>query len=214
VIHYLLQLGSSLHEGRKVPKLEDILERFSLEKMQRSAPIFDLEELKKIQAHYLRQIPDGEFFEKCREFVPAAGELAASKGEEWLQSTLLLLKEKCRTFQEIGEYLGYFISAPGPAEEGAKKALELKDAPRLLKMMTEEISQTETLDLESIHRLMENAKQKLKSKSKNIFSPLQVALTGRSQGPDLALVATLLGKEECLKRIDHVLTSLQHPSPK
>jgi glutamyl-tRNA synthetase len=214
VIQYLLQLGSSQPEGRKLPKLEEIQERFSLEKMSRSAPIFDLEELKKIQAHYLRQIPDSEFFQKCREFIPAAAELGASKGEEWLQTNLLLLKEKCRTFQEIGEYLGYFLSATSPEEEGAKKALELKDAPRLLKLMTEEITKAETLDLETLHQLMENAKQKLKSKSKNIFSPLQVALTGRSQGPDLALVATLLGKEETLKRIDHVLTSLQHPAPK
>ncbi|MFO1519881.1 MAG: glutamate--tRNA ligase [bacterium] len=214
VLHYLIQLGTNFVEGRRFPKWDELAQQFGIERIQRSSPIFDENELKRINAQYLRQLGEEEFLALAEKYVPTYGEIVREKGDEWTRATLLSLREKCRTFQEVGDYLRELTRAPEAFTDDAKKALALKDAPRLLKILTEDLSQAPVLNLDSISDLMENAKQKLKSKNKNVFGSLQAALTGATEGHDLPLLVSLLGKEECLKRIQYALTTLQHAPAK
>ncbi len=201
VAHYLLQMGCHDWEDKRISSLEDWGKRISLERRARTASVFDEEELKRINAYYLRQMSEEEYLQACREKISI---LSATP------STLLLLREKCRSFQEIETYLNYCASVlPSWGEEG-EKMLRLKDAPKVLNLFKQEVGALENLNLEALHQRMESIQQTLKSKSKNIFAPVRVALAGTPHGVDLALVTTLLGKEECFKRIDHALTHLQH----
>jgi nondiscriminating glutamyl-tRNA synthetase len=214
VTNYLALMGYTSPDRREVMTLEEISERFTLERISRTSPVFDLEKLKWFNAHYLREIPDAEFLEMSKTRVSGFEEAFAKNGQAWLESTLLLLRKQGRTFGEIAEYLKFLIRPLGTFDEEAQKVFQLKDAPKVLKMMLEELSPQETINLETSLQVLENLKGKIKSKSKNVFAPLRVALTGQTHGPELPVIVSLLGKEEALKRIDYALTRLQHPQSK
>lgn len=211
--NYLAMLGWSSPDRREEMTLEEIAERFELSRLSRSSHSFEIEKLNWFNGRYLREIGPGELLELARG-VPGYEEALGLKGKDWIESTLLILQRQCRTLKEIGENLKLLVNPVGDLPEDAKKALSLKDAPKLLKLLSEEIHQVENLDQEITTRVLESVKGKIKSKSKNIYAPVRVALTGKLDGPELPVVASLLGKEECLRRIDYVLKNLQHPAPK
>lgn len=211
--NYLAMLGWSSPDRREEMTLEEIAERFDPSRLSRSSHPFEVEKLNWYNGRYLREIAPAGLLELAQG-IAGYEEALNLKGKEWLESTLLILQRQCRTLKEMGQNLRLLVNPVGELPEEARKAMALKDAPKLLKLLSEELGQVENLDQEITSRVLESVKGKVKSKSKNIYAPVRVALTGRLDGPELPVIASLLGKEECLRRIDYALKNLQHAAPK
>lgn len=99
LINYLSLLGWHPEDDREVLSIDEIVEAFSLERVQKSGAIFDEEKLKWFNRQYIARLSDTDFLEYAKPFLP-----------EWIISTtdstkrlIPLLKEKVTTFSEISE---------------------------------------------------------------------------------------------------------------
>lgn len=214
VRHYLLLLGWNPPERRERLSFEEILKRFSLDRIGRQAPPFDYEKLKRFNVVFLRELPDEELLARLPPFIANFDKIKAQKTSEWVHSTLLLLRKDSST---LGELRDSFLKVALPSHalsDASRKALQMKDSAKILKGTAEELKKLEPYTLESLSAFVKGLKEKAGSKAVGFYTPIRIALTGEITGPDLALLFYLLGKSQSLDRIDYALKTLQQPSKK
>ncbi|MEI6304843.1 MAG: glutamate--tRNA ligase [Candidatus Taylorbacteria bacterium] len=213
IINFMALLGWHPVDDREVLSLPEIIEQFSLERVQKSGAIFNDEKLKWFNKQYISKSSDTDFVEHAKVFVP-----------EWLSTSsttfkkmLPLLKEKISAFSEITDLLGqggelHFVhdyeSVPAdkllwkknPDREVARKHLqECRD-------MISKIEDNDQLSAESIKTsIWPYAEANGKG---DVLWPLRMSLSGQDRSPDPFNCIYILGITESLKRIDSAIQSL------
>jgi glutamyl-tRNA synthetase len=204
--NYLVRLGWS-HGDQEIFSTEEMVEKFDLPQIGRSAARFDFVKLESLNGHYIRQTDDAKLLaelEKALPFIPGGNELAAKLNDE-LRAKLLVampgLKERAKTLVELLESSRFiWADRPLPLEDRAK-ALLTPEARAILAALApkfEDITDWSAASTESaVRAYAESASVKLGA----IAQPLRAALTGRTTSPGIFDVLTALGKTESLARI-------------
>ena len=122
---------------------------------------------------------------------------------EWYEKVLLALKDNIQCFRDLEDRLKLF------SDEFAFEdpdMLKTENAQLILSELAKLLKSLEQLDESNFDKVFKDLKKKVKIKGKDIFMPLRVALTGREHGPELKRVVVLLGKNNCLKRVERALS--------
>lgn len=204
VLNFLALLGWSDPEGREFLSAAELCARFSLDRVGRSAGIFDPERLRWMNREYLRRLTPEALWAALCPFLARRGHLAGDSGEERLRAAAFALREEAGDLVELAELLDPFWPGPSPAPDAeAAKALAseaagpaLRAAGTLLADLAEGEWSRPVLN-ERLHALP----PVLGLGPGKVFRPLRAALTGRTSGPELALVLWLLGRDLALARL-------------
>jgi glutamyl-tRNA synthetase len=205
VVNYLSLLGWHPSDEREVLTVDEIVKEFDLGRIQKGGAIFDEEKLAWFNRQYILKLSDEAFTESVTPFVP-----------EWMMThspifkrILPLLREKIGKFSDVHDLL----SPSG--ELGFVKQLHSYPKELLLWKKNPDPGATRTHLLKA-QELMETVsdssftadtiKQALWAYAEahgkgDVLWPLRVALTAKEKSPDPFISATILGKEESLKRI-------------
>ena len=218
VVNYLALLGWHPADNRELFSFDELLEHWSLERVQKGGAIFDEEKLKWFNRQYIIKLSDEQFIENAKAFMP-----------EWISTTsditkrlIPLLKDKITIFEEItnmcgpqGE-LGFIKELPHYKAEMLlwKKEPDPISTVVHLKKAREAIAGLSSVSAKSSDYSVESIKASLwpyaeKVGKGNVLWPLRVALTGQDKSPDPFVSAFILGREESLKRIDIAINKCQ-----
>lgn len=209
LVNYLGLLGWNHVPRREIVSTDEIVKKFEIKNIVRTSPVLDWDKLKKINAYYLKALTFSDFFELSQKLIPNYKDFLNKKGDESVQSTLKLLQSECKTIGEVGEILQLLVYPIRTFSDDVKRFF-FKDSAKILKLAKSELANLNEFNLEGINSYLKTLKEKAKSKAINFYVPLRVALTGKSQGADLSLLISLLGKEETNDRIDYATKNLQH----
>jgi glutamyl-tRNA synthetase len=200
--NYLLRLGWS-HGDDEIISPEQAIEWFNLEAIGRGAARFDLARLESLNAHYLRQMPDGELIELIApRIAKAIGRELGSDHRERLQRALPVMKPRAKTLLELAENAGFLVSErPLSLEPKAARLLDPEGRRRLgrLRVHLAAASAWTAGPLEETVRGFAEAEQ---VKLGQVAQPLRAALTGSTTSPGIFDVMVALGRDESLGRID------------
>lgn len=212
IINYLALLGWNPGTPQEIFSMEELIETFSLEGVQKSGAIFDMQKLRWFNREYMKRVGDEEFRAEVYERL-AHADIKESAIAERLFS---LFRERVEVWSDIDTML---------AENGelhfVKKSPDLD--PKKISWRGERV-ETVTAHLTHCHRLLSTFPddqydaEKLKrllwpyaeEKGRgSVLWPLRYALTGQEKSPDPFTVLMVLCKEESLLRIDSALHLLQ-----
>lgn len=211
LVNYLALLGWSAPEGREIFSLSELAELFSLDKVNKSGAIFDVEKLKWVNAQWLKSLSVEALLERLKPLLEQAGLDLNQQPESWWQQTVALVQEKLTV---LPDYLSQcdFLLHPELSylPEQTAKAFQLASARPVLEAFAAGLDSLESWDIEAMHSLMEQLKTSLPYKMKDIMWPIRAALTGRIAGADLQQSLLLLGRERALKRVQQALNELGH----
>ncbi len=216
MVNFLALLGWSLDDRTEIMPRQELIKNFSLERVSRTAAIFNQDKLNWMNGVYIRSLTADEFFAAVEPYL-MMNELAGKaliSDEKYIRDILPLIQQRARTLIEIAELARFFFVE------------ELDYAPNLLigKNMTWESSiqaleaslqslgQLEIFDIESLEVLLRPLAVELALKTGQLFGTLRVATTGRTAAPPLFQTMAVLGKERCLKRIEAALNRLSQLS--
>ncbi|MDB5224918.1 MAG: glutamyl-tRNA synthetase, glutamyl-tRNA synthetase [Candidatus Adlerbacteria bacterium] len=207
MINYLALLGwhpEGKDEGeQEVFTVPELLEQFTLERIQKSSGVFDEAKLKWFNYEHLKRLSDEEFTDRITTFMAAHGQ----EVPEYMPQILTLLRERSQTLGEardaliMGEF-AFMVVTPNPG-------------PDLLIQGAKADAATVKRHLEHIHRLLESVGPEFTDATvkaaifdyatevgrASVLWPLRVALSGREKSPDPFTLAGLIGKEHTLSRI-------------
>jgi glutamyl-tRNA synthetase len=202
MINYLVRLGWSCGDEEIFSKPE-LIEKFSLEHVQKSAAVFNPDKLLWLNAHYIK---NGEPRRIAALLAPFVGQLELGEAygqcsEGWKERLIVAVRERARTLVELADWaLPYVADRTTMDEAAAKKFLTASIAPVLEKLADrlEALATFEKPELESCFKqLIADEGMKMGQ----LAQPVRVALTGRTASPGIYEVMDLLGRERTSTRL-------------
>ena len=205
LINYLALLGWSPGGDREIMTLEEMIAYFSLDKVGKNASIYDLKKLTWLNSHYLRTQKKELIGKMAIPFLQKekmVSEVLTKEEEKYIEEVVDLVREKVKTLQEVAEASIYFFSEDYPYDQAeVAKHFAREGAELVLQKIGDALSKTEPFQKETIQQKLKTLSEELKLPLSKINIPARLALTGRTMGPDLLDIMTLLGKEKVVKRL-------------
>jgi glutamyl-tRNA synthetase len=212
MLNFLALLGWSPGGDREVMTLEEMVELFSVDGLQKKAAIFDPKKLEWMNGQHLSMIPLEDLEPRVTPAIVAAGlsdpeTLATKRG--WYLSLLDLLRVRARTIDDIVRQAGpYFLpEIEFDPDAVAKYWKDPAEARSLLEATRDALADAEwnSIALESALRALAELRGVAAGK---IFQPLRVALTGLTVSPGIFEMLLVMGREMALHRIESAIAHL------
>ena len=213
MLNFLALIGWSPGGDREVMTLDEMVELFSVEGLQKKAAIFDPQKLEWMNGQHLSMIPLRELEPRVTPLIIEAG-LATKKElearREWYFRLLDLLRVRSRTMDDIVRQAGpYFLDRieydPAAVAKNWKDPAESASLLRATREALATAPAWEAGPLEASLRSLAEARGVAAGK---VFQPLRVALTGLTVSPGIFEMLLQMGRELSLKRIDAALATL------
>ena len=206
VINYLVRLGWS-HGDQEFFNREELIEKFSLENVGRSAGIFDLEKLTALNADHIKAADPRMLSQHLLPFLKQK-DLDAEAGE-FLDRVITTLNTRSKTLLEMAEgAVFYYQDTISYDPAAAEKFLK----PESLDMLKQLVREFEALDIFSGKDLEDAFKRVMEQtglKFGKIAQPLRVVLTGKTVSPGIFEVVEVLGKEKVIERLNQAIRFIE-----
>ena len=200
--NYLLRLGWS-HGDQEVFSTEEMIGLFDLGEVNRAASAFDLDKLKWLNQHYIKEADADRLGGLLTEGLEAR-DVDISSGPK-PQAVADALRERAQTIDELVDKSLYFYSDFDEYDEGAAKKHLRPVAAELMSDIRGRLERLEAWQAPLIHDALQACVEANGSKLGKIAQPLRVAVSGTAATPPIDITLELVGKERTLKRIDAAL---------
>ncbi len=212
LINYLVRLGWGYGDDEIFSK-EELIEKFSLEGVNKSAAVFNLEKLNWLNHHYIKTGDPGRLARLLNEILVQKGMISEPYPEEkmdYLTEVVKCQQEKRKTLVEMAEMSTYFFEPEITIDEKAgKKFLKPAALPLLEKLMSH-FGSLDNFKEESIQKVFEQIMAEEELKLGKIAQPLRVALTGGTVSPGIFELVSVLGKEMVLERMKKAIEYIRN----
>ncbi|MBX6422666.1 glutamate--tRNA ligase [Thermosulfurimonas sp. F29] len=199
--NYLVRLGWS-YGDQEIFTLEEMIAKFDLTRVNKSAARFDPDKLLAINAHWLRATPTPELAEEVKPFLVRLGLPVPEKA--YLVEALETVKPRARTLLEAAEMLAFYLVEEVTYDPKAAEKFLTPEMEPVFERLVRELAGVEFSD-EALERLFRGLSEELGLKLKKIAQPVRVALTGKTVSPGLFEVMRVLGRERVLRRLQRAL---------
>lgn len=206
LLNSLARLGWSYGDQEKF-SLQELIEKFSLENVGKSAGVFNADKLLDLNAQYIRE---SETTFLAGELIPFLNNLSRRNlNPEKIEQAVETLKMRSRTLAEMAEgALFYFQEKLTYDKKGDNKFLK-PDILDLMEDINVRIRKTNDFSQKDLERIFMSFMQEKQIKLGKIAQPLRVALTGRTASPGLFEVMEVLGKEKVLERLTNAINHIK-----
>jgi nondiscriminating glutamyl-tRNA synthetase len=198
LLSYLVLLGFHPGDDREILSRDDLLQAFSLERVGRSGSVFDADKLRWVNAHYLHHADGAQLRAWADSFLPEA---ARALDPARLEALLAGVRGNLATLADLPRELAPFLDQPLVREPEAEAALASEAAAGLCDLLAGALADLAEWSGEQVKSAVQSAGRALGLKGRELFQPVRAALTGRTHGPELPLVAELLGRDRCVARL-------------
>jgi glutamyl/glutaminyl-tRNA synthetase len=198
LMNFLALLGWSYDDRTTIMSRDELVERFSLDRVIPSPAAFDYQKLDWMNGVYLRALSPDEYADELARWLRDQG---YDWDEELVRRAAPLVQEKIERFGQFPEYAGFLFREVEP-----DPALLDGDAP-VVAAARDELAGVEPFRAEEIEAALRGLAGRLELSPRKAFQPIRVAVTGSKISPGLFESLELLGKEESLRRLNSAAAS-------
>jgi len=188
LVNYLALLGWSYDDKTEIMTLDELVERFTLERVGAGPATFDYQKLEHVNGVHLRALPPLEYADRLVTYV-------REQGLDWDEGTVRaavpLVQEKISRLGQFPEYAGFLFEEPEPAAVDGEVVAAAREA----------LAEAEPFTAERIEKVLRALAERLELPPRKAFQPIRVAITGSTVSPGLFESLELLGKEAALSRL-------------
>jgi glutamyl-tRNA synthetase len=192
LMNFLALLGWSYDDKTTIMSRDELVERFSLDRVVPSPATFDYEKLDWLNGMYLRALAPDEYADELVKYLRGEG---YDWDEELIRRAAPIVQEKIERFGLFPDFAGFLfrdvepdrslLDGRAPVVEAARQALE----------------GVEPFEAAKIEAALRRLAEELELSPRKAFEPIRIALTGSKISPGLFESIELLGKNETLKRL-------------
>src|SRR5262245_14477425 len=214
LINFLALLGWSWDGEREIFSREDLVEKFSLERVNATPAVFNREKLEWMNGQYLRAMPPAERAARVRAYLAERGRLPERPDvDEFLQRATAAVGERLKTLADVEGYAGFAFSESFDIDPKAKEeVLGKKGAREALAALAEMVEAAQPFEPTALEARARELAERLGVKPGDLFFPARVALTGRKVAPGLFEVMSLLGRERTVQRLRAATSWWEEPA--
>lgn len=209
LVNFIASLGWNDGSEQEIFSRQQLIDSFSLERVQRSGARFDERRLLWMNGHYLRETPLDELYELASGYWPPE---ADSYDESYRKAVLALVQERLKYLAELPELSRFFFAdlPVDPQLVSSHKQLKKFTAAELVQLLQDSYHSLEQSDFSladitaRLNTLLDSSGQK----PAVLFSLIRIASTQSPASPGLAETLHVIGKERSLQRLRTMLDSL------
>jgi glutamyl-tRNA synthetase len=202
LVNYLTRLGWSFGD-QEIFSTEELIEKFTLDTVGKSAAVFNPEKLDWLNGWYIRNKPAEEIAGLVLPLLIERGIKAALDNK--LVMIVKELSQRAKTLLDIADSLGYFYAEEIEYEEKAAGKFLTPDMLDVLKDLTCKLSETAPFTAGDIQSVFERIMEERGLKLGTIAQPVRVALTGGTVSPGIFEVMEIMGKDMVLSRLNKAI---------
>jgi nondiscriminating glutamyl-tRNA synthetase len=189
LFNYLALLGWAPPEDREVLSKDDLVGLFDLDKVSRSAAIFDYDKLHWINRQHAKLLSSRQKAEKAYPYLREAKLLPEHMTEaqwDWLEKAVEAYIERVDRFADLPSQISMlFEFSPKEMDNETKQELVSDCASRVVRLFGERIAQLSRFDYDQFSAIAQEIKEATGCKGRELFHPLRIILTAKSSGLDL-----------------------------
>jgi len=206
-LNFLAQMSWSLGEER-IYTVEEMVERFSLDKLSKGSPVFDLNKLEWLNGRLISRMSAEELSPLVEKELRDTGlwrEDLASSMKAWYHRLLDLLKERCRTLKAFSDGARPFLNSTLQYDpEGVKKYLADERLESILPALKEDFERMDSFRAADIEERLRKRAEQEGVKAAVLIHALRMLVVGQPVSPGIFDVLELAGKKVTLERMDRL----------
>jgi len=211
LVNYLALLGWSPGDDLDIMSISEMIARFNLDHVSKSAAIYDVEKLSWMNGHYLAETDTQTIVTMIETEAQARGWISADK-PAYLVKAIELVRSRVKTVQELIPAIEYFFNNPETYDEkGVDKYFRKSGALEKLQIVAA-LMETSPFNAEQIEAAIRFQAEALGLKAAELIHPTRLALSGRTNTPGLFEIMELLGSTVCQKRIQRAIDFIRTSS--
>lgn len=198
LVNYLARLGWS-YGDQEIFSEEELIEKFTLENVGKSAAVFNPEKLLWLNGWYIRNKRVEEIAELVNPFLQQKGFQVVL--DERLIKIINILRERAKTLVELADSADYFFVDEIKCEEAARKKFLTSETIPIFETLIDKLSSLTDFTISELQRIFGEITEKRGIKLVHIAQPTRVALTGGTVSPGIFEVMEILGKDKVIERL-------------
>jgi glutamyl-tRNA synthetase len=200
MINYLALIGWSYDDRTTVMTRDELVERFTIERVNNSPGVFDFAKLEWLNGEHLRLLTPERFSEELLAYLARTESPLAAQPDR-VRQVAPVVQEKLRELSQFEAFAGFLFGPVHYDEEAVRRVVDDPDAPRALEAATAALSELTEWNAATIEGALRGACEETGLKPRVLFGPVRVAVSGRTVAPGLFESLELLGRDESLSRI-------------
>ncbi|MAV64657.1 MAG: glutamate--tRNA ligase [Candidatus Marinimicrobia bacterium] len=197
LINFIALLGWHESNNQEFYTISELKKVFSLDRVQSSGAVFNLQKLNWLNQHYIKNLSSAEIVKLSEKFIPKKWKVNHGMVE--------LIKEKLSKISDIKDQLTPFFIAPEVSRKSVLEKYPKSNIYDIAVYMIKHLEKHNNMNKDLLSKIMNDIAEKTGSKGKNLWQPVRFIITGQEHGADLSSFISLLGNNECIKRFNNVL---------
>jgi glutamyl-tRNA synthetase len=196
VDNYVALLGAGFAADEEFFTLDQLAQRFRLERVSKSPAVFDERKLRHLNGRHLRELGPDELTRQLEEFTGRTG----------LREAARISAEKIQTLADFWPLAGFLIDGPVDDPAAFERVIGSGDGVEILKAARDALSAADPFTEETVEAALRGVVERRGLKPGKVFQPVRVAIAGTTASPGIFESVALLGRDTTLARIDGALS--------
>jgi len=207
LVNYMATIGWSYDDKTEIMTRDELIERFSLERINTSPSAWNYDKLNHFNGVYMRALSAKELTERLLPFLQAAG---INADRETIVKIAPAIQERLTVLTDAAEWVDFFFVDQLPEFDLkllVPKKMTLEDAPNILRNARDILVEAEFTH-DALDAALRAGAKAAGLKPGQMFQPIRIAVCGKKVAPPLFDTLEVLGRDKALKRIDQALARL------
>jgi glutamyl-tRNA synthetase len=211
VVNFLALLGWNPGDTREIFTMEELVQAFRLDQVNKANAVFDLKKLEWLNGVWMRRLPLDDLAERVLPFLARAGVVDPARVDRtYLRSAVGLEQERLKTLAEAPQLLDFFFTEEITHDP---HLLRVKDQPleavqAALQQAYDRLAAVPTWEVPTLEAVLRGLATDLGWKAGQLFMPVRVAITGKTATPPLFETMAVLGRDRTLRRLQAAISLL------
>jgi glutamyl-tRNA synthetase len=195
VDNYIALLGAGFAADEEFFSLQELAERFRLERVSKNPAVFDERKLRHLDGRWIRELGTDELTKRLEQFTGRTG----------LRDAVAISREKIQTLADFWPLVGFLFDGPIDDPAAFQKVIASNGGVENLRAARDALAHAEPFTVENIEAALREVVESRGAKPAKVFQPVRVAIAGTTVSPGIFESVALLGRDETLARIDRAL---------
>ena len=205
VRNYLALLGWGTTDDTTLMSTEELVRRFRIEDVGKSAANFDEKKLRWLNGRFMREMPLDEYTEAVARHLDR-------EPDAKLRAACDIVQEKAQTLEEVWPLIRFLFEDPVDDPKAWSKVMK-NGSGDLLEATLEALRETEPFEPDPIEAALRSIIDRFEVKPGKLYQPIRVAITGTSVSPGIFESLSVLGREQVLNRLETAIERLSVGKP-
>lgn len=208
LVNFVALLGWNPSANREIFSMQELIDTFTLEKVNKAGAVFDIQKLDWMNGEYLKLKSPSDLAKELRDIAKAKSvSLLDNYSDDYVARVIELVRDRINKLHEVLPFAEYMFAPLQGYEEEYKAKFWTPDLIAPFQVLLGKLRECDFTEA-SITAVTKDFSKESGIKSGVIMNVLRLMVTGRSVGASMIHTMEILGKEESLKRVESALVAL------